>query len=223
MSGVCWSIVYIELIRQGLKDKTYAMPLFALGLNFAWEVIYFSDKLALGAFGDAQTWVNLVWATLDAVIVCIYFKYGREYFPAKAQKYFVPFSTLAFASCFVFQFAFYLHFPPGAAGASGYSAFTQNVIMSVLFLTMLISRGNTRGQTRLMAVSKWIGTLAPTILFGVVTQFSIFIILMGALCSLFDIIYLIVLCKWKSSERSEQNMAVRGVASQNTLSSSLVV
>mgnify|MGYP000984424995 CR=1 FL=1 len=35
LSGVCWSIVYIELIRKGFQDKTYAMPLFALGLNFA--------------------------------------------------------------------------------------------------------------------------------------------------------------------------------------------
>ena len=49
LSGVCWSIVYIELIRNGFKDKTYAMPLFALGLNFAWEVIYSVDSLVLNA------------------------------------------------------------------------------------------------------------------------------------------------------------------------------
>ncbi|MBR1852591.1 MAG: hypothetical protein IJ794_05520 [Lachnospiraceae bacterium] len=40
LSGIAWSIVYIGCIRQGFRDKTYAMPLFALGLNIAWETIY---------------------------------------------------------------------------------------------------------------------------------------------------------------------------------------
>ena len=103
LSGICWSIVYIELIRQGFKDKTYAMPLFALGLNFAWEVIYFSNGFLFGAMGEVQTWVNLVWAVLDIVIIYTFFKYGREYFPKKAKKYFVPFSILVFATCLCFS------------------------------------------------------------------------------------------------------------------------
>lgn len=204
LSGICWSIVYIELIRQGFKDKTYAMPLFALGLNFAWEVIYFSNGFLFGAMGEVQTWVNLVWAVLDIVIIYTFFKYGREYFPKKAKKYFVPFSILVFATCFVLQLAFYLHFEHVPTGAASYSAFTQNAAMSIMFLTMLFIRGNTRGQTKLMAVAKWIGTLAPTILFGVITQFNIFIVLMGVVCSVFDIIYIVALCKWKSLDFSNQ-------------------
>lgn len=31
VSGIAWTIVYIELIRKGFKDKTCAMPLYALG------------------------------------------------------------------------------------------------------------------------------------------------------------------------------------------------
>lgn len=198
LSGVCWSIVYIELIRNGFKDKTYGMPLFALGLNFAWEFIYAADELMLGA-ASVQGWVNLVWAALDAVIVYTYFKYGREYFPEKGKKYFVPFSILAFVSCFVMQLAFFFHFGGGEL-AGQYSAFAQNAAMSVLFLTMLFSRGNTRGQTVLMAVAKWIGTLAPTILMGVLQGFNIYIVLMGVVCSVFDIIYIVVLSKWKKAE-----------------------
>ncbi len=30
ISGICWSIVYVDSIRIGFKQKTYAMPLFAL-------------------------------------------------------------------------------------------------------------------------------------------------------------------------------------------------
>ena len=196
LSGVCWSIVYLELIRKGFRDKTCAMPLFALGLNFAWEITYSVDSLLLNT-ASVQGWVNLVWALLDAVIVCTFFRYGREFFPEKAKKYFIPFSILAFAACFALQFAFYFHFE--SVPASKYSAFVQNAAMSIMFLTMLFTRGNTRGQTVLMAAAKWIGTLAPTILGGFVEEFNIYIVLMGAVCFVFDGIYTIVLAKWKKA------------------------
>ena len=35
LSGVCWTVVYLDLIRLGLRDKTCGMPLFARGLNIA--------------------------------------------------------------------------------------------------------------------------------------------------------------------------------------------
>jgi hypothetical protein len=35
--GIAWMIVYIDSIRVGFKQKTYAMPIAALGLNIAWE------------------------------------------------------------------------------------------------------------------------------------------------------------------------------------------
>ena len=40
LSGLAWAIVYMESIRIGFRDKTYAMPIVALALNFAWESTY---------------------------------------------------------------------------------------------------------------------------------------------------------------------------------------
>ena len=40
ISGVCWTIVYIDGIRIGFRDKSYAIPFYALALNFAWELLY---------------------------------------------------------------------------------------------------------------------------------------------------------------------------------------
>ena len=40
LSGLAWTMVYIAAIRVGFRDKTYAMPMAALGLNIAWEWIY---------------------------------------------------------------------------------------------------------------------------------------------------------------------------------------
>jgi hypothetical protein len=33
VSGICWTIVYLDLINRGLRDKTYGTPLFALTFN----------------------------------------------------------------------------------------------------------------------------------------------------------------------------------------------
>jgi hypothetical protein len=61
--------------------------------------------------------------------------------------------------------------------------------MSVLFIGMFIARKGSEGQTLLIAIAKWLGTLAPTILFGIYEQ-SLFITVLGLLCSVFDIIYI---------------------------------
>ena len=55
-----------------------------------------------------------------------------------------------------------------------------------------------KGQSILLAVSKWIGTLAPTILFGVI-HFNLFILVCGIFCSVFDLIYIGLLVKYKKN------------------------
>lgn len=51
ISGISWTIVYIELIRRGFLDRTYGMPLFALAFNIAWEFMYaLSTPVVKGLF-----------------------------------------------------------------------------------------------------------------------------------------------------------------------------
>jgi hypothetical protein len=64
--------------------------------------------------------------------------------------------------------------------------------MSVLFIAMFVARRGPRGQSIVIAVAKWIGTLAPTILFGVLGG-STFIVSVGLLCSVFDLAYIALL------------------------------
>jgi hypothetical protein len=40
ISGICWTVVYLDCIRLGFKQKTYAMPFWALALNIAWETVH---------------------------------------------------------------------------------------------------------------------------------------------------------------------------------------
>lgn len=197
LSGAAWFVVYVECIRKGFQEKTYAMPLYALGLNIAWEVIYTVRDLTTDL--SVQAFVNLIWMCLDGVIVFTYFKYGKRDFPDNAKKYFISFSILSFVTCAVFQFAFFFEFE-GIAAAQ-YSAFAQNAAMSILFVVMLYRRDSTRGQSMTIAVAKWIGTLAPTFLMGAVQGFNIYIVLTGLICSIFDILYIVLLRRFQREQK----------------------
>jgi hypothetical protein len=187
LSGIAWTIVYIDSIRIGFRQKTYAMPIAALGLNIAWEWTYAFRDLTSPNPG-LQAWVNLIWAFADVLILTTFFRYGRSEFPAFVSKpLFVTGGIVIIATSFLLQWLFIVEFPLDMKAAQ-YSAFLQNLLMSGLFIAMFIGRRGPRGQTLLIATAKWIGTLAPTILFGFIPG-SLFIIGVGLLCSVFDLGY----------------------------------
>lgn len=188
LSGIAWTVVYIDAIRIGIKDKSYAMPLFALSLNLGWELLYAYNAFTQSTGPALQGIINACWALFDIGIVYTYFRYGRRYWPqAFSRNAFVGWSILVFLTAFALQLIFFLEF--GYYAGSRYSAFLQNLLMSILFIGMFVSRKGSEGQTLVIAVAKWIGTLAPTILLGVLAQ-NLFIIVVGVLCSIFDLIYI---------------------------------
>ena len=93
---------------------------------------------------------------------------------------------IALITSIAFQMGFYLEF--GAHWGGIYSAFTQNAIMSILFVGMVIFRNSTRGLSKLSVYAKWIGTLAPTILGGVIEQLDVFVLVTGGISFAFDLI-----------------------------------
>ena len=199
LSGLGWVLVYEECIRLGIKQKTYAMPFWALGLNFAWELIYTVSDIFFEAHGPlegmtlVQAVANAAWVCLDVVILATYFRYGKEEWPDQIDgRLFVPWSVLGLICCFALQFVFIQEF--GFTMAAQYAAFLQNLLMSVLFIVMYVKRRGMKGQSILLAAAKWIGTLAPTILMGMIT-FNWVVLVCGIFCSIFDIIYIILLVK----------------------------
>lgn len=186
LSGLAWTIVYAESIRIGFRDKTYAMPIAALALNVAWESTYAVHDLMASV--SVQAFVNLIWALADLAIVFTFFKFGRAELPSfVTRRMFAAWGVLIFGAAYAVQLLFLAQF--GAHAASRYTAFLQNTLMSGLFLQMILARRGLRGQTLTIAVAKWLGTLAPTILFGVI-EGSHFLLGLGILCSVFDLVYL---------------------------------
>lgn len=188
ISGIAWTLVYIDAIRIGFKDKSYAMPLFALGLNLGWEFIYAYLSFTQNSGPSLQGIINACWALFDVGLVYTYFRFGRRYWPqALPSSAFVGWSVLVFVTSFILQLIFVYEF--GIDEGARYSAFLQNLLMSVLFIGLFFARKGREGQTLLIAVAKWLGTLAPTILFGLIEQ-SLFIFVLGIFCSVFDLIYI---------------------------------
>ncbi len=188
LSGIAWTIVYIEAIRLGFKYKTYAMPIAALGLNIAWEWTYAVHDLAVDP--GLQAWVNLTWALADVVILVTFFRYGRRELPGFVSRpLFIAWGVAIIVTSFLIQWLFIAEFGMAGNKAAAYSALLQNLLMSGLFIAMFVARRGPRGQSLVIAVAKWIGTLAPTILIGFLAN-SIFVISIGLLCSLFDLAYI---------------------------------
>jgi len=204
LSGLCWTVVYLDGIRLGFRDRTYAIPFWALALNIAWEGLhawlgYQHTGLSL------QTVINAVWALFDVGILYTYFRFGQKWFPSNLPaRWFVPWTLVALDTAVVVQVAFVLQF--GVLFGRAYAAFLQNLLMSVLFIGMLVQRGSRDGQSLTIAVSKWLGTLAPTLLLGVIGVEDLggpnrFILTVGLLCGVFDLLYIALLVQTKAPER----------------------
>jgi hypothetical protein len=200
LSGLCWTVVYVDGIRLGIKDQSYAIPFWALTLNLAWELLY--TIAGYDAYGiKPQTIINAIWLAFDIGILYTFFRYGARYFPRHLHRsWFYIWSILGLLTSFVLQWIFFREF--GIQNGAKYSAFLQNLLMSILFIVMLVQRGNAEGQSLAIAVSKWIGTLAPTIHFGILDEGpGSFVLTVGSMIAVFDIIYIVMLAKTKAAEK----------------------
>ena len=187
VSGISWTVVYLDIINRGFRDRTYGMPLFALAFNVGWEFIF---GFLVGQGYSLQKIVNMVWFVLDAIIVVTYFRYGRREFPTTVQRWFIPWSVAAFVVAFVILYATNAEFPD--FWGARYSAFAQNLMMSILFIGMLVGRNSVRGQSMAIASFKWLGTLAPTIqVYG--QTGSNLILVLGMAIFVYDVAYIAML------------------------------
>src|SRR3712207_3421149 len=157
-SGVLWTLAYLLIIRQGFLDRTYGMPLAALCANISWEFIF----AFVYPHDLPQRAVNVVWFSFDLVILAQLLLYGPREFSGLSGRLFYGGFALALATAFGAVLTTTLQFDD-FDGA--YSAFGQNLMMSVLFVTMLYSRGSLRGQSVSIAALKMGGTALASFAF----------------------------------------------------------
>jgi hypothetical protein len=156
--GVLWTLAYLLIIRRGFLDRTYGMPLAALCANLSWEFIF----AFVYPHDLPQRAVNVVWVSFDLVILVQLLLYGPREFAALPRRLFYAASALALATSFGAVLAVTLELDD-FDGA--YTAFGSNLMMSILFVTMLFSRGSLRGQSVWIAVLKMGGTALASLAF----------------------------------------------------------
>ncbi len=217
-SGLVWSLTYALMIWHGFRDQTYGMPLVALCAIISWEGIFaFVHPPA-----TIQRTVNQVWFALDVVILLQLLWYGRHEFPDLAPASFYALCGLALATSFAAVLLISAEFNDWGGV---YAAFGQNLMMSVLFITLLYRRRSLRGQSRGIAFCKLLGTALALLAFDQYTAISrrsvllpfLYLTILG-----YDMLYLALVARQQRAAvrardggaPTPEQVAVRGVGRQ---------
>ena len=188
-SGICWTIVYLLIIKRGFQDQTYGMPIAALGANIAWEFIF----SFVHPHPIPQVYINIIWFLFDVIILYQVFRFGKKSFKdSYPEVYFYPAIILALLIGFGLVFAISAEFDDWHGR---YAAFGQNLMMSILFVIMHFRRKDLSGQSVYIALFKMIGTALPSILFFSFVPTSILMNTLYVGILFFDILYTILLYK----------------------------
>ena len=194
-SGICWTLVYLLIIKRGFQDKTYGMPLWALAANISWEFIF---SFILLTHNNVQHVVDIVWCLFDLVIVIQVLRFGRASFKGTPilERYFYVMAALvllvSFGAVYTMTLQLESTIPPGRIDGR-YAAFSQNLMMSILFVAMLINRNNIDGQSIYVGLFKMIGTVLPSILFYLTIPSDVFLNFLYVTIFAFDLLYVILL------------------------------
>ncbi|SES34301.1 hypothetical protein [Psychrobacillus sp. OK032] len=187
-TGLFWIITYILIIKRGFQDKKYGMPMVAICANISWEFIF----LFIFPNDDRQKLITSAWFVLDIIILIQYLIFGRKEFKKYISvKLFYSSFFITLGVSFLIIIAMTLEFNDVEGK---YAAFSQNLMMSGLFISLLLSRGNSSGQSIYIAVFKMLGSLLAAIAFFI--YFRTYLITILSVATLFyDLIYIVLLCK----------------------------
>ena len=183
--GAFWTLTYLLIIRRGFIDETYGMPLVALCANISWELIF----SFLYPHGPVQHPVDLVWFSLDLIILFQLLRYGPREFADLTKREFYAMFGLALATSFCAILSVTQEFDDWDGA---YSAFGQNLLMSTLFVAMLRARGSLRGQSVAIAIFKMLGSGLASIafyLYSPLSEGSVLLPFLYIATWVFDLIY----------------------------------
>ncbi|MBN3581388.1 hypothetical protein JYB64_03250 [Algoriphagus aestuarii] len=200
LCGVGWIVAYVEALRIGLKDKTYAIPFLTLALNFTWEIYYTIQ--GYHEFGyHVSTYVNFLWVLIDIGILYTYFRFGRKEVKGSDMQFYIQAFIFILSCFFIHHYTFqWLGIVKGAL----YSGFSINFVMSFLFIRLFYRRGGASGQSLIIAISKCFGTFSSTVLIGMIGSKTAggvnkYILFLGLMIFVVDLFYIYLLAKEKKA------------------------
>lgn len=75
--GLAWILAYVEAIRLGVRQRTYAIPCIPIFLNITWEITYVFT-LPINSDTIVYITINAAWFLLDIGILATFLLYGRR-------------------------------------------------------------------------------------------------------------------------------------------------
>lgn len=148
-----WTIAYILMIRRGLRDRSFGMPMVALCLNIGWETFFtlFSDAQLANKVGYG---IYLA-ADLGVLYTCL--RFGPEDFESPlTRRWFRPMTLATLVGGFFLIRQFSLRFGDVYGGIS--ATFTT-LLLSVLMVGMILRRNDVRGQSLYIALLVLVGNI----------------------------------------------------------------
>lgn len=212
-SGIFWTATYLLIIRRSFLDHTYGMPLVALCANISWEAIFsfiFPPNII-------QHVVNLVWFALDVVIYFQLLRFGPREFTDFSRRIFYSICALTLLTCFGAVLLTTIEFHD----AGTYSAFGQNLMMSVLFLTMFYQRRSLRGQSLSIAICKLLGTACASLaffFFSSLSHKSALLPFLYVAIFVYDLLYVGIVYRQQQQASKEASQVSTGVSSRAEIS-----
>ena len=138
---VSWVLIYILMIRRGLLDRSYGMPMIALCLNICWEFNF----TFLTSIEPVFRVFNGLFFFFDLGVLYTCFRFGKDDFDWPLLKaWFRP----ILVSCLALSFACVFFFV--RAFGDTYGGLSAAIIMpvySALLIAMLLRRNSVRGQS----------------------------------------------------------------------------
>lgn len=149
-----WVIAYILMIRRGMLDKSYGMPMIALCLNVSWE-FYFTFITDIEM---TYRMANGLFFIFDIGVLYTCFRFGRDDFDWPVLKqHFLTFLTGSLALCLVGVYLFVTAFNDTYGGLI---ASVNTPLYSALLVAMLLRRNSVKGQSLYIGLAILIGDAA---------------------------------------------------------------
>lgn len=211
-----WLIAYLVAIVQGFKERTYALPMVAIGANFTWEILASFRWVA-----PIEMWHigAMAWMAMDVVIVYQLVRFGRAVqVIEEIQRYYYVVLIGLFVIAYVMQLEYSRYYQDQLGFEDAYII---NTSMSILFPFLYFARRNITNYAWAIAWLKMLGTGVTSIAMVTLlprfypsrSEFDFMYVLYGT-AFLFDAIYVGLL--WRA--RSRAASASAGVRSATATS-----
>lgn len=162
-AGIFWTTTYVLIVLKSRADRTYGMPLAALGANLGWE--FYFTVVSPPTYDStfvyrAQLTIDSVWLLTDLAVLWYVFRYGPREFPGLSRPLCYAMFTGVIAVTAVTDVLVSREFGDRYGLRASY---LQSLMMSLLFLGMLQARKSLRGQSPGIATAKMLGTAAASL------------------------------------------------------------